>query len=198
MIQDSYFFSDLFEANVCNEKFLSFLEEYSNQIQKQVYAIYRALPTKNTYNYKKACVLLIPHKKIIFANFDSTNKEGFDDYKADFIEDLGYLSEKFGYKDKLNRPRTWMSLFANLEVTNEQEFDFEQFKEDSPELQRKIEILSSLIIGSINDPNKVTLDVPDTLIKKIKNKIILYDGNQSSFIYQDVNPNKVIRQGKRM
>ena len=46
---------------------------------------------------------------------------------------------------------------------------------------------------SINDPNKVTLDVPDTLIKKIKNKIILYDGNQSSFIYQDVNPNKVIR-----
>ena len=37
------------------------------------------------------------------------------------------------------------------------------------------------------------MDVPDTLIKKIKNKIILYDGTQSSFIYQDVNPNKVIR-----
>lgn len=65
MIQDSYFFSDLIEANVCNENFLPFLEEYSNQIQKQVYAIYRALPTKNTYNYKEACVLLIPHKKII-------------------------------------------------------------------------------------------------------------------------------------
>ena len=193
MIQDSYFFSDLIEANVCNEKFLSFLEEYSNQIQKQVYAIYRALPTKNTYNYKEACVLLIPHKKIIFVNFDNTNEKGFQDYKLDFIEDLGYLSEKFGYKDKLNRPRTWMSLFADLEVTNEHVFDFEQFNEDSPELQRKIEILSSLIIGSINDPNKVTLDVPDTLIKKIKNKIILYDGNQSSFIYQDVNPNKVIR-----
>ena len=33
MIQDSYFFSDLFEANVCNEKFLSFLEEYSKELQ---------------------------------------------------------------------------------------------------------------------------------------------------------------------
>ena len=43
MIQDSYFFSDLIEANVCNENFLPFLEEYSNQIQKQVYAIWRKI-----------------------------------------------------------------------------------------------------------------------------------------------------------
>lgn len=197
MQKDSYFFKDLAETEINNDDLFIKLDAYANAIQKQVYAVYRALPTKNSYTYRNACVLLLPHSKILFINFDETKNDKFEDYKSDFIDDLGYLSEKYGYKEKLGRPRTWNDI-----ITYTTKSDFEEnlknlslslYNELDLVKQRKIEILISLIIGSINDPNKVTLEVPDSLIKKIKNKIILYDGNQSSFIYQDINENKIIR-----
>lgn len=42
----------------------------------------------------------------------------------------------------------------------------------------------SLLTGSINDISKVTTDVADNVLDKIKKKIILFDGDQTRFIYQ--------------
>lgn len=50
-------------------------------------------------------------------------------------------------------------------------------------LQKKCDLLISLITGSINEVDRVRDDVPSTLLDKIKQKIILFDGDQTRFIY---------------
>lgn len=187
MNEDNYFFKDLDKTLINNDELFNRIDKYANTIQKQIYALYKALPTKNDYGYKKACVLIIPNTKILFVNFCEEELEEFNDYKEDFIEDLGYLSEKFGFKSIVNRPRTWdENIITTIDVTQLQNIDnLEAYLVNNEYDKRKIEILSSLMLGSINDPKKITLDVPDTPLKKIKNKIILYDGTQSKFIYQD-------------
>lgn len=189
---ENYFFKDLDKTLINDDNLFIRLESYAEGIQKQIYALYKALPTKNDYGYKKACVLIIPNMKIMFVNFSEDEVEEFNDYKDDFIEDLGYLSEKFGFKSILNRPRTWdETIITTINIKQLQNLDnLESYLINNERDKRKIEILTSLMIGSINDPKKITLEVPDTLLKKIKNKIILYDGTQSKFIYQDENTDK--------
>lgn len=49
--------------------------------------------------------------------------------------------------------------------------------------QRHADFLLSLLIGSINDIDRIGGDNPSTILDQVKKKIILFDGDQSRFIY---------------
>lgn len=51
---------------------------------------------------------------------------------------------------------------------------------------RTLDLLVSLFIGSINDVKNITTDEPDNLLDKVKHKIQLFDGQQTRFIYEEL------------
>jgi len=63
---------------------------------------------ENKYHYEyenSVIVILSPKHKIIFLDL-LNNKDDFDEYYEDFIEDLASISDKFNYKEPyLGRPR---------------------------------------------------------------------------------------------
>ena len=193
MTEDDYLFNDIDYTEFIESDFFKSLKNYVNTIQKQSYVVYKGLTTKNTYSYDRACLIILPKSKLLFVDFGH-NEDAFQEYIEDFIDDLGFLSDKYGFKEKLGRSRTWKNMWESVTIGNiiESTF-FEQFQCNDDLESRKIEILTSLIIGSINDPKKVSLEFPQSLIGKVKNKIILYDTTQSSFIYKDVSDRKLIR-----
>lgn len=193
MMKSNYFFIDAEEDVILENTIITQLKDYANLNCKQIYVIQSALSTNTEYIYKKACAIIIPHHKLLVANFDASQKNYFDDYWEDFLEDLGYLSEKYGYREILGRPRDWRHLIEKISGFELNTMDdFSSFEVTDQRQIRTIELLTSLLIGSINDIRKIGSEIPDTLLKKIKSKIVLYDGTQSSFIYQDDNTKKVI------
>lgn len=66
---------------------------------------------------------------------------------------------------------------------------------NNPDLERISELLISLLIGSINDIDKVGAIVPETILEKVKKNIILFDGEQTRFIYKEFNKKSVAVQG---
>lgn len=194
MENENFYFEDLDKTEIKDHPIFEKIKKYSNNTEKQVYVLYRALPTRNSYGYNKACVLLIPHKKILMVNFDSTQENAFNYYYEDFIDDLGSLVDKYGYKDTIGRKRSWVELFSKINIKTLMDSDLQNLYSISDSIDlRKIELLTSLLIGSINDPGKINLQIPQTNIQKVKNKIILYDGKQSNFIYHDDPSKKIIK-----
>jgi superfamily I DNA and RNA helicase len=55
---------------------------------------------------------------------------------------------------------------------------------EDPAKQRIAELLVSLLTGSINDIEKVKAELPTSLLEKIKRKILLFDADQTRFIYE--------------
>lgn len=69
MENENFYFEDLDKTEIKDHPIFEKIKKYSNNTEKQVYVLYRALPTRNSYGYNKACVLLIPHKKILYGKF---------------------------------------------------------------------------------------------------------------------------------
>lgn len=196
---DSLFYCDIENDSKISE-LISAFKKYSQKESKQVYIIKKALGTTNDndYDYDDEAIILLPKHKVIVMNYGVGNSEKFEYFLEDFIEDLGYLSDKFNYKKILGRPREWQKLitsetFDDSMISNVSDF----LKNKSVESvdARKIDLLISLLIGSINDIEKLGLKNPETLLDKVKKKIVLFDGMQSRFIYEKVDKPQVIIQG---
>ena len=194
----------LFYTNIENkegiEEFFSALEEYAEKGINPVYIINRPLEEKKTsYGYEKGIVVLIPKHKIMFINYGN-NEEKFNDFYEDFVEDLGQLSKKYDYMKILGRPRQWKDEFTvtyNYEDIKELVLsDFlEKNKLPSKEEARKGEFLISLLTGSINDVERTGIEYPDTVLEKIRRKIILFDGDQTRFIFDEPHKERIVIQG---
>lgn len=194
----SFFFLQI-DKNDNNANFLDKLERYSFDNKKQVYIINKPLgDTKYNYEYQDAFLLLAPNYKLIFVNLGKNNCD-FDSFVEDFIEDLGSISDKYRYKDIIGRPRIWKeSLITQVHITdyiNNIENLFEENKLSTGEMKKKCELLISLLTGSINDIDKVKGDIPDNLLDKIKQKIQLFDGDQTRFVYQKSDQKRITIQG---
>lgn len=182
----SFFFLQA-EKNQRNHEFIDRLESFSNENKLQTYVIDRPLgESKYSYQHRSAFVVLIPKHKIMFVDF-STNEEGFESYYDDFIEDLGSISDKYRYKDHIGRPRAWRDDLISKHMATEASDVVELIR--SGELkesrkQRTCELLISLLTGSINDIDKVTVDLPDNILDRVKKKILLFDGDQTRFVYE--------------
>jgi len=191
---DSSLYFKQVEENKVNSFFLKQIQEYiEERSDEQIYVLNAPLGDKYVYPFQKnSLVILSPKHKIVFIDLVG-NEEEFDEYYNDFIEDLSSISDKYNYKEHIGRPREWKKNNTVQIYYNE----FTNFKEIldnnilSIELQRISELLISLLIGSINDIEKVGTEVPQTLLDKVKKNIILFDGEQTRFIYKDF-PSKIV------
>ncbi len=194
----------LFYTNIENtdgiDDMMKKLESYAEHGTNPVYIINRPLEEKNvSYNYEKAVVVLIPKHKIIFINYGNS-QERFEDFYEDFLEDLGQLSKKYDYLKILGRPRQWKSAFtATYSYKEVKESTLEKFlgknRLKTKEDERKGEFLISLLTGSINDVDRTGVEYPDTILEKIRRKIILFDGDQTRFIFDEPHKDRIVIQG---
>lgn len=133
----------------------------------------------------------------MFVNF-SSNEESFDDYVDDLVEDLGSISDKYRYKDSIGRPKAWRKDLIKT-INYDGGFDLTELLSSTelsdPSRQRVCELLISLLTGSINDIDKVGVEIPQTLLDKVKQKILLYDGDQTRFVYQQPTKPSIRIQG---
>ena len=113
---------------------------------------------------------------------------------------MASISDKYEYKEYIGRPRDWKennTAKANLEDFNKGSLkDFlSNCKINDLKNQRIGEFLISLLIGSINDIKQKGIEVPETLLEKVKKNIVLFDGDQTRFIYREFSNKTVTIQG---
>lgn len=199
-MSNSYYFQQL-DAEVLDNplinRVLKELESFSLEHKRQVYVIDKPIgERKYNYSYKKAIVILIPKVKILFVNFGN-NGNDFEDFLEDFIEDIGIISDKYEYKNFLGRPRRWRS-----ELTEEVQFTKDEnitsyITSNSIDglISRKGELLISLLTGSINDIDRVEGELPTNYLEQIKKNIILFDSEQTRFIFEHKDKKRITIQG---
>lgn len=183
----SSFFYLQAEKTQRNYHFIDAVSTYCEANKIQAYILDRPLGDgKYSYSFRDGLVLLIPKHKITFINF-STDIDEFQNYVEEFIEDLGSISDKFRYKDAIGRPRSWRAELVE-EIEDQKDLAFPDLLQSTvisnAGRQRICELLISLLTGSINDIEKVRAEEPQTLLDKVKQKILLFDGDQTRFVYQ--------------
>jgi len=177
--------------------FISELKDYAENNHEQTYVIQSPLgDDKYSYEYKDAIVVLCPKRKISFINLGG-DKDSFNEYVDDFVEDLGSISDKYKYKLVIGRPKKWKERLTTSfsEVPQSVNDMFQENSLDDPQEQKLSELLISLLTGSINDINRVGIDVPQTLLEKVKQRILLFDGEQTRFIYDYDEGKRITIQG---
>ncbi|MED1287272.1 DEAD/DEAH box helicase [Bacillus mycoides] len=194
----TYFFSNI-EINDTNKLFIDNVEAYAEENALPTYVIHSPLAEqKYTYSLSSGMIVLIPNHQIIIVN-NGGNEIDFEDYFEDFFEDLGHLSDRYEYRKILGRPRKWKNeLLAETNVPNSDQAINEflaQFKIEDKVKSRQIELLISLCIGSINHIDKITEELPKTTLEKVRQNIILFDGDQTRFIFKKKNDERITIQG---
>lgn len=197
-MDDNLFFCNI-EMDSDISEFLVKLKQYSAENSVPVYAIKKPLvgQGKLDYDYHESVVILVPKHKIIIANYGN-NCNDFEDFVDDFTSDLESLSKKYEYVNHLGRKRNWekscVSVVPSL-TNNDSISKIVSNNKVQCQDERKVELLISLLIGSINDIDSVGVEVPELLLDKIKKKIILFDGMQSRFIYETLEKKVITIQG---
>lgn len=185
------------EKNNVNHKIIESVDDFCNSNKLQAYIINKPLgDNKYSYSHKEAIVLLIPKYQITFINFLS-DELSFENFVEDFKEDLGSISDKFRYKEFIGRPRNWLDLINTVQendITSIEDLINNSRIED-PTRERVCELLISLLTGSVNDIEKVKAAIPESILDKVKQKIVLFDGDQTRFIYENVTKPAIRIQG---
>lgn len=199
-MSNSLFFCSV-EKNQQNEKFITMFEDYAKEYSAQMYIINAPLGNEasNLYDFADAIVVLMPKRKVCLINLQQDKIADFHNFCDDFIEDIGHLSKKFEYLEQLGRPREWKDKLV-IRANQSEIIDIESFL-SCTELENKVEqrnadFLISLLIGSINDISRIGGSHPETMLDEVKKKIILFDGDQSRFIYsQPTTQRRITIQG---
>lgn len=194
----SYFYLQAEKDNK-NAELLASLEKYAEENKVLVYVLGRPLTDpKYNYDYTDALIVLSPKKKILIINCGSDDG-AFDNFVEDVIEDIGSISDKFLYKDVVGRPREWrqnlLEYGAKIDQIGSIQDLFNQTTLTDEFEKKKLELLISLFIGSINDVERVKDDIPQTTLDKVKQKIQLFDADQTRFIYKKLDQQKITIQG---
>lgn len=180
--------------------FIEKLDKYSEEMSKPIYLIEKALGNEGKiedYEYDDKIIILIPKQKILLVNLGK-DCDGFKDFAADFVDDLEYLSKRYEYQKYLGRKRNWQDCIEMVQFEDIKDSEINKIMRDfriPVQNERTIELLISLLIGSINDIDKIGVEVPETLLDKVKKKIVLFDGMQSKFIFEDIDKDIIVIQG---
>ncbi len=167
------------------------IESFSESSKKQTYVLYRPLSKEDaSYDYDDSFIIFASGTKPCFVNIGN-DEEGFEDYIEDFIDDVSFLSEKFKYRKKIGRKKHWAELFQKCHYKS---IDFDSLLIDRPSDKREADLLTSLVIGSINDVSKIDLQA-ESLLDIVKSKIVLFDTDQTSFVFKTGNSKKFLIQG---
>lgn len=197
--ENSLFYNAL--KNTTDTKIKSLVSKIDDFIKgnnNQVYLLDKILGTTKKLNYdiQEVVYIVIPHYPVLILFDDKSKEEDMQIFFEDLKEDLGQLSAKYDYNYILDRPRKWKNDWFSLYKWKDFNFDFyitnEKIKGDDV---RKIDLIISLMTGSINDSNKIGTDPLGSFLDKVKRQIMLLDGTQSRFIYDKPKQKKVFIQG---
>lgn len=179
------------------EGIISLIDEKCSQayllrspLNEKKYNYYYDQDDENPDLYNNGFVFLQPGYPIVFISIDD-DEDALYYYGEQFILDVNSLSDKFRYDKYIGRQLRWRKYIDNyFSISNLNEyFELKQNNGD----KRKTELLISLIIGSINQIDNISLKASDNLLDKVKNKIQLFDGDQTRFIYDSESDLKMIR-----
>lgn len=199
MMENSMFYVN-FEASSSNQQTcMDAIRKIQFDDLNPVYLLKKPIIDKKVdYSYQNAFVILMSKHKIIFVNFGEDN-DLFNDFQNDFIDDIGYIAKKYEFLDIIGRPRTWRKEFVIAIKYDPDTVCIEELIKENelstPELVRRGDILISLATGSINEANRLGFDVPDNVLDQIKRKIILFDGEQTKFIFDEPRKKRITIQG---
>ena len=185
------------QKNKDNKDLLASLEKWANDGKTQVYVIDKPLgDNKYSYDHDGAIIILVPKKKIAVIDF-SGDAKSFDNFYNDIIEDTGFASDKYRYKEIIGRPRQWRDYFVGIADGARTCLEDLLSKIDTTDYgkQRTCDLLISLLTGSINNVDKVKATIPQNVLDKVKQKILLFDGDQTRFIYHTPEKSPVRIQG---
>lgn len=173
------------------------IRNYANSTKTQMYVLKEPLSDKKyKYDCDDCFILLSAKHLIMFVNCGEDGSEKFDTYYEDVLDDIGAISDKFMYKEKIGRPRLWRKELIVKKHVSELDDDFTTTYMMNDKLNvRRLELIISLFIGSINDVTNLDLETPEEILDKVKQKIQLFDGDQTNFIYGDIKENIVTIQG---
>src|SRR5580765_3624004 len=194
----SYFYLQA-NKDAKNAELLDRLKDYAEQNKVLVYVLSHPLTDqKYVYNYKDALIVLSPKEKIAIIQC-GTDNAAYTDFVEDIVEDIGSIADKYLYKELVGRPREWRQHLLEYPLDISEIYGIEDFFKkialDDELEKKKLELLISLFIGSINDVERVKDDVPQTTLDKVKQKIQLFDGDQTRFIYQKPDKRTTTIQG---
>lgn len=193
-LENAYFYIDF----PCEDSIFSKFSNYAKDKKKQIYVLKKALATNNTYPYNHGCAVLIPNCKIIIVNLREEDNDDFDAYFEDFIADIDFLSKKYEYREVLGRPREWTRnefIKKYIDIDKPVEDIVNDIEVKDRDDRRKIELLTSLVLGNINDIERIGNTTPIETLDKVKRKIILFDTDQNNFIYRHKKKKEVRIQG---
>lgn len=166
------------------------INDYAEQYKKQTYILCRPLSNEDVkYDYDQAIAVFSSGVKPFFIDLGD-NEKLFEEYQEDFLEDVSFLAEKFKYREKIGRKKSWQGLFDALP---RDDIDFSLLEVETKE-SRVIDLIISLIVGSINDTSRINLEA-NNLLDTIKSKIILFDTDQTSFVFKSGYGKKTVIQG---
>lgn len=167
------------------------IERFSEEHKKQTYVMCRPLSKEDSYyDYDKALVIFSSGVMPCVVNVGSDD-EAFEEYFDDFVEDVSYLSEKFKYREKIGRKKSWRGLF---QLCNASDLDLSNFFVPPGPKSRVVDLVTSLVVGSINDVSKIDLDAFH-ILDVVKSKIVLFDTDQTSFVFKPKPNKKFVVQG---
>lgn len=197
---DNSLFYINFEPNDEQREFIEQIKATTTDNVNPVYVIRKPIIEKKTdYECENAFAILIPKYKIMFLDFGK-DEDLFDDYVEDFIEDIGYIAKKYEFLKLVGRPRQWREDFVvKIRKQTCEEFLFSSLLNENQikdvEMIRKGEILISLATGSINEAARLGEGIPDNILDQIKRKIILFDGEQTKFVFDEPAKKRITIQG---
>ena len=94
-----YFYSHIAE-NDLNRDFIDALRNYAEEVKEQIYLLQHPLTdSKYSYEVHDVGIVLMRKHKIAFVSFKKDNKDQFEDYKTDVLEDINSLSDTYGYRN---------------------------------------------------------------------------------------------------
>lgn len=188
-MNNNYFYCNI-EESTENKKFLMELHDIAETCKHQVYVLSGPLIDKKyQYNDSSLMIVLSSKKKIAFVTTHNLSDD-FENLCEDIIEDIGSVSDKYGYKEIIGRPRKWRSKligqYSVNDINDVRSWFNSRIAIDDPNDFRTLDLLVSLFIGSINDVSNITTEEPNNILDKVKHKIQLFDGQQTRFIYEEL------------
>ena len=172
------------------DRMKSFANETAMDIYMMSYPKSDLSDMEDTMNF----ILMSPGYRLAIVNYCGNDRD-YQYYVSDIKDAILYLYQKYGYRSELGRYQRWSDGLL-VEKSIDDLDDIAEFwhgiKLDNQLETRNSQLLLSLCTGSINDITKVKADPPQSMLDKVKQRIQLFDADQTRFIYQDL-PKKVIK-----
>ncbi len=189
-------FADVLHPVILSE-YIDRVRLYANEMEVDTYMM--TYPKSDLSDLgKTTCFFLMSSGyKIAIINNNKTETE-FADYYNDICDTVFYLFQKYGYRSELGRYQKWSAgMFVEKAIADLDDLAafWQSLKLIDPVEVRNSQLLISLCTGSINDISKVKSTLPSNILDKVKQRIQLFDADQTRFIYQDLNKKVIKIQG---